>query len=154
MKIREIYVDVSDRFKLQATTKGNQIKWDFDEHDPEIPVDPFDEHADDPVDDFNGFPAGAFCDFRHPAGLEKPADTPVADAFVLTAAGFAVLLPCVCAVFSSPVVAAGFFLSLIESDTEVVVSANTGLATSNVASKPTVSCFSKACFIIPINLPV
>ena len=27
MKIREIYVDVSDRFKLQATTKGNQIKW-------------------------------------------------------------------------------------------------------------------------------
>ena len=23
----EIYVDVSDRFKLQATTKGNQIKW-------------------------------------------------------------------------------------------------------------------------------
>ena len=27
MKIREIYVDVSDRFRLQATTKGNQIKW-------------------------------------------------------------------------------------------------------------------------------
>ena len=26
-KIMEIYVDVSDRFKLQATTKGNQIKW-------------------------------------------------------------------------------------------------------------------------------
>ena len=27
MKINEIYVDISDRFKLQATTKGNQIKW-------------------------------------------------------------------------------------------------------------------------------
>lgn len=27
MKIKEIYVDVSDRFRLQATTKGNQIKW-------------------------------------------------------------------------------------------------------------------------------
>lgn len=27
MKIREIYVDISDRFRLQATTKGNQIKW-------------------------------------------------------------------------------------------------------------------------------
>lgn len=26
-KIKEIYVDVSDRFRLQATTKGNQIKW-------------------------------------------------------------------------------------------------------------------------------
>lgn len=26
-KIKEIYVDISDRFKLQATTKGNQIKW-------------------------------------------------------------------------------------------------------------------------------
>jgi hypothetical protein len=40
------------------------------------------------------------------------------------------------------------------SDTVVVVSANTGLATSMVASKPTVICFSKACFIISINLPV
>ena len=27
MRIKEIYVDVSDRFRLQATTKGNQIKW-------------------------------------------------------------------------------------------------------------------------------
>ena len=27
VKVSEIYVDLSNRFKLQATTKGNQIKW-------------------------------------------------------------------------------------------------------------------------------